>query len=110
MIYGKRIKMEKTRTSAEIWIEIGYKQAKLCNENSPVYIKCLVEGQGMRLVMTSVYNVLVSTKRINKIETLPIEEKNTLWEQTKEFAKDSLSLTETIRLSKCLYALEFLLN
>lgn len=102
--------MEKQKTWSESFIEIGYKQAALCNENSPAYINCLVNGIGIRMVMVTVYNTLVFKKKIIKIEDLPVDEKNTLWEQTKEFAKGELNLTETIRLSKCLYALEYLIQ
>lgn len=90
-------------------LEIGRKQAAMCNENSVAYINCLVTCEGMRNVMCMVYNVLTYTKAIPKIETIPTEEKNTLWLQTKEFADNRLDLKETIRLSKSLYALEFLL-
>lgn len=108
--YGKHLKMKKTKTWSESWIEIGYKQVAMCNENSPIYISSLVNCIGMRMVMVTVYNSLVLKKKIEKIEDLPLEEKNILWKQTKEFAKDSLSLIETIRLSKALYALEYLLT
>lgn len=98
------------RKWSEMMIEMGYKHAKLCNEDSVTYINCLIEGAGMRLVMVTVYNSLVSTKRIKKIQDLPIEEKNTLWVQTKEFTDNKLNLQETINLSKALYAIEYLLN
>ena len=97
-------------TYSESIIEVGRKQAAMCNENSLAYINCLVTCEGMRSVMVMVYNVLTYTKAIAKIENIPLEEKNTLWEQTKEFANNTLSLPETIRLSKCLYALEYLIN
>lgn len=93
-----------------MFIEMGYKHAKMCNEDSVSYINCLVKGAGIRLVMVTIYNALVATKRIKKIEDIPIEEKITLWEQTKEFANNTLSLAETIKLSRCLYALEYLLT
>jgi len=93
-----------------MWIELGYKQARICNEDSVNYINCLVKGRGLRMIMEMVYKSLLTAKRISRIEELPIEEKMTLWEQTKEFANDTLNLPETIKLSKCLYALEYLLN
>ena len=97
-------------TYSESIIEVGRKQAAMCNENSVAYINCLVTCEGMRSVMAMVYNVITYTRRAPKIENIPLEEKNFLWMQTKDFAKDSLSLPETIRLSKCLYALEYILN
>lgn len=97
-------------TYSERILEIGRKQAAMCNENSVAYINCLVTCEGMRNVMCMVYNVLTYTKSIPKIESIPTEEKHTLWEQTKEFAKDTLSLAETIRLSKALFALEYLIQ
>lgn len=102
--------MAETRTWNEMIIEMGYKHAKMCNENSVVYIGCLVKGAGMRLIMELVYKSLITTKKIKKIEDLPLEEKTALWAQTKEFAANTLSLSETIMLSKSLYALEFLLQ
>lgn len=97
-------------TYSESIIEVGRKQAAMCNENSIAYINCLVTCEGMRSVMVMVYNVLTYTKAILKIENIPLEEKNTLWEQTKEFANNTLDLKETIRLSRCLYAIEYLLT
>lgn len=91
-------------------LDLGYKQATLCNNDSFTYINCLVKNEGMRSTIVMVYNVLVSTKRIPKIENLTFDGKTALWEQTKEFAKDNLNLQETIRLSKCLYALEYLIS
>lgn len=102
--------MAEVKTWSEMWIELGYKHAAMCNENSVSYINCLVDGVGLRLIMVTVYNALVVTKRIIKIEDIAVEEKNTLWLQTKEFANNTLNLQETIKLSKCLYALEYLLN
>lgn len=102
--------MEQTKTWNDSWIELGYKQARICNENSVGYINFLVAGNSTRAVMVEVYNTLVRTKRIQKIEDLPLDEKNTLWEQTKEFSDNNLNLKETINLSKCLYAIEYLLN
>lgn len=102
--------MAETRTWTEMWIDIGYKQAKMCNEDSVNYINCLVKGRGMRLIMEMVYKALVTAKKINKIEEIPLEEKIILWEQTKDFAVGELNLSETIKLSKCLFALEYLLT
>lgn len=102
--------MEQTKTWNEQWIELGYKQARMCNENSVGYINFLVKADGIRAVMVEVYNALIRTNRIKKIEDIPIDEKNTLWEQTKEFADNNLNLKETIKLSKCLYAIEYLLT
>lgn len=102
--------MEGTKTWNELWIEMGYKQAKMCNENSPSYINCLVTGAGMRMVLVTVYNILVATKRVQRIEYLDLEEKNLLWEQTKELANNTLNLQETIKLSRCFYAIEYLLT
>lgn len=97
-------------TYSDILIKIGKQQAAMCNNNSVVYINCLVKFSTMRHLMTSIYNALVHTKFVSKIEDLPLEEKTTLWEQTKAFANNTLNLPETIKLSKCLYAIEYLLQ
>lgn len=102
--------MEKTKGWSDMMIDMGYEHAKMCNENSVGYIQTLVSGTGMRMIMTTVYNSLVAKKKISKIEDLSLEEKNTLWLQTKEFANNTLSLAETIKLSKSLYTLEYLLQ
>lgn len=102
--------MAEMKSWNDMWIELGYKQAKMCNENSPSYINCLVTGAGIRMIMVTVYNVLIATKKVTQIENLPLDEKNLLWGQTKEFADNNLNLQETIKLSKCLYAIEFLLT
>lgn len=95
---------------SEMILDLGRKQAAMCNDNSVTYINCLITADGIRALMVLVYNSLVSTKRIQKIQNLSIEEKNTLWVQTKEFADNKLNLQETINLSKSLYAIEYLLN
>jgi len=97
-------------TYSDMLLDAGYKQAAMCNNDSVTYINCLVACVGIRQFMLHIYNGLVGSKRIPKIENLPVEEKNSLWEQTKEFANNTLNLPETIKLSKCLYALEYLLN
>lgn len=102
--------MDKMKTWTEMVIEMGYKHAKMCNEDSVNYINCLVKGRGMRLVMEMVYKSLITSKKIIRIEDLTVEEKTLLWEQTKEFAAGELNNSETIKLSKCLYAIEFLLQ
>lgn len=89
---------------------MGYKHAKMCNEDSVNYINCLVKGRGMRLIMEMVYKSLLTAKKISRIEDLPLEEKTALWEQTKEFAAGELNLSETIKLSRSLFALEYLLT
>jgi hypothetical protein len=98
------------KTWNELFIDIGYKQAAMCNENSFSYINCLISADGIRNLMVSVYNSLITKKLLSKIENLSIEEKNILWIQTKEFAANKLNLNETISLSKSLYAIEYLLN
>jgi hypothetical protein len=90
--------------------EVAKKQAAMCNDDSVTYINCLITCEGMRGLMTTVYNALINTKRAIKIEDLSLEEKNTLWLQTKEFANNQLNLQETIKLSKCLYSIEYFLT
>lgn len=96
-------------TYSDMLINVGKQQAALCNNNSITYINCLVKFGTMRQLMTSVYFTLVHTNQVSKIENLPLEEKTALWAQTKEFAANTLSLSEMIKLSRCLYALEYLL-
>jgi len=95
---------------SESILALGRKQATMCNDNSVAYINCLVTCEGMRAIMVMVYNVIIHLKLSPAIENLSLEEKNFLWTSAKDFAKESINLTETIRLSKCLYALDYLLT
>jgi len=102
--------MKERTTYSDMLLEIGSKQATMCNDDSVTYINCLVTCDGMRQLMATVYACLTYIKRLPKIEDLSLEEKTTLWEETKEFANNRLDLKETIKLSKCLYTIEHFLN
>jgi len=98
------------KTTGEEMLELAKKLASMFDSNNEAFMNCLVTGEAMRKIMSEAYKILVFKNIIPKIELLPIEDKNNIWERTKEFAAKRLSNVECIELSKGLYALEYFLN
>lgn len=95
---------------SNIYLEIGKAQVELFYQNNLDYINSLVTCDSIRGLMNSIYNFLTDTKKIEKIETLELEYRQSLWDQTKEYAAGRLDKKKAIELSKALYTLEYLLN
>lgn len=101
---------KETKSLNQLFYELGKKQIELLHQDNCAYIECLVVCDSSREVMHTVYKSLISMKLIPKIEALPLQDKNVLWEQAKEFSKDRLDKNKTIVLSKSLYAIEYYLS
>ena len=68
-------------------------------------------SQSQRMVWLAVYWECVTLRGLPKIENLDPETKSELWASTLEFTRDKqLTKAQKIEVSKCLYALEFILN
>ena len=68
-------------------------------------------SKSQRMVWLSVYGECVTLKGLPRIEDLDPDNKNALWGLTMEFTKGKqLTKAQKIEVSKCLYALEFILN
>jgi hypothetical protein len=92
------------------FVELGYKQAALCRENPEVYLNLLVTAQSQRSIMFSAYNSLRMAGKLKAIELLPEEARREIWQSAKDLAKGRLPTDKLILLSKCLMALNYLLE
>src|SRR5690242_17227257 len=98
------------RTWPEMWIELGKKQVDVFTANHEAYLECIVTSAGIRNVMMTVYNMLVGSKMLQKLEDQPYNGKLHVWETAKEIAKDRMDKEGVIKLSKVLYTIEYYLN
>lgn len=92
------------------WINIGKKQTNDFMNNNVGFIEGLITLDVPIKLMLLCYKSLVIKRLIKELELLPIDQKNTIWEQAKEFANDRLNKDQLIDLCRSLYALEYLLN
>lgn len=67
------------------------------------------EIKSLRSMWYGIYGDSVLNKVFIPVENLPIEEKTTLWDYTRQIAPE-LNREDKIKLSKCLYAIEYYLN
>jgi hypothetical protein len=94
----------------EGFIALGYKQAAICEKDPETFITCLVKYGSQRSVMMAVYNTLVASKLLTRIEDLPEEKKRGWWEQAKTDAAGRLPADKVKVLARCLYVLDWLLQ
>lgn len=99
------------------FIELGRKQAEMFNWNRPgirdpnqTFINLLITGYAFRQIMVLAYKSLVGYKRIIPIEELPPEQKDALWDSTKEMAGGMVGKDKIIAFTQCLYTLEYYLQ
>lgn len=97
-------------TSGSKFLDLARKQADLFMNNNIAWIESLVTTDCIKSIMEIGYNVLVRQKAIVEIGKMPIEEKENLWESTKEFCRDRLTVVEMKRVAKALICLEYLLT
>lgn len=89
------------------WIIFGAKQMDVFDQNNIAFCNCLVFGDGLRKCMIEVYKAIVNHKFATKIEDLSLAEKEVLWLQAKEVAREILlDKEQMIELSKALYVIE----
>lgn len=92
------------------YIDLGYKQAALCRQNPEAYLNLLVTASSQRSIMFSAYNSLRMRGQLKAIELLPEEARREIWQSAKDLAKGRLPTDKLILLSKCLMALNYLLE
>lgn len=92
------------------WIEIGKKQAIDFMNNNVAFMEVLITCVVPIKLMLLCYRSLVIKKAIKELESLPVNQKNTIWEQAKEFSNGRLNKDQLIDLCRSLYTLEYLLN
>lgn len=81
-----------------------YKQELYKSEDAEVYLKTFCNSEIRVSILILAYDTLVNTKRIEAIESLPIEEKRKLWEEAKRLC-DNDNKQYLIRVSKALFTL-----
>lgn len=89
---------------------LGLKQIALLQDNNVAFMDGLVTCDSIRGLMHRIYTAFVARKLINPIEQMEIKEKEDLWMLTKEISSDRLDTGESVKLSRILYCMEFLLN
>lgn len=78
--------------------------------NNQNFIDCLVKFYYVRWTLTCAYSGLIGKKIIIPIESLPAEEKEKLWLETKYYADGKLNKNQLVELSKALISLEYFIR
>lgn len=92
------------------FLDLAIKQVELFQQDNVAWMECLIICECTKSIMEIGYNNLVRQKVITEIEKMSLEEKNKLWELTKEFCAGRLSAHEMKRVAKGLVCLEYLLT
>lgn len=95
----------------EIMMNTGRKMAATFEDNNIAFVNALIITSGTRHMMRWLYFHMVNRKRIQPIETLPLETK----EQTWSFVKDVCEGKTTDRIimkeiAMAFYAIEYFIN
>lgn len=93
-----------------MFLELARKQVFLFELDNVSYMRTLVNAQSIRNIMIGGYNSLLVGNKLTPIESLPPEQKTTMWETAKEIAVGKLDTEKLIELCKALCCLEYMLN
>lgn len=94
-----------------MFVELGEMFADDFEKDNVAFCNGLTAGKVAMSVLESCYKVLVSKKKIKKIEDLPRNEREIIWNTAKEFANGRLKNNEQmITLCKSIYAVEYFLT
>jgi hypothetical protein len=91
----------------EIAIWLGGMQVQLFESNHPVYMDVFCSGEGIRKIICSYYDRLVSEGKIFPIEVLEPEFKKELKELAKDIGAGRLNIDGLVQLCKCLHVLAY---
>lgn len=91
----------------EIAIWLGGKQVELFESNHPIYMDTFCSGEGIRRIICTYYNELVSKGNILPIEALEPDLKKELKELAKDIGNQRLNVDGLIQLCKCLQVLAY---
>lgn len=95
----------------EVFMNFGRKQARLFEQDNISYTEALLRLTGSRKMMVWLYYRLRNYKYITPIEDLSQEEKEQMWQFTKEICVGEHRVKEKMRqMSLSFYALEYFLN
>lgn len=92
------------------FIYLGKRQAESFEKDNIRYMKALPFVEVPQIILLQCYNIFVSSRKIKKIEELPVQDKQTIFDTAKEISMGKLGKEQLVRLCKCLYSLEFILN
>ncbi len=90
--------------------DIGKMQSDMFCSNPPVYESLIITSTTIRQLMNMVYSHLVYYKLVLPIESLPVSEKNELWEVSKKIINGRMDKYGCIEVSKVMYAISYYLN
>lgn len=89
---------------------LARKQGEIFEKDNVGYMKSIPFVQTPQSILLGCYEILVRQVKVKKIEELSEVDQRNIWDTAKEFAAGRLNKEELIRLSKCLYALEYILT
>lgn len=94
-----------------MFVEIGKMFAVDFEKNNVGFCKGLPAAKVAMSILESCYNIFLYQKKIKKIEDLPENEKQIIWETAKELSNGRLQNNEQMKtLCRALYSLEYLLS
>lgn len=88
------------------WFKMGVSQMEIFDKQPEVYFKMLVASPTIREIWKTIYARSVYQKQLVRIEEVPVEIKNKIWEEAKDLAGQLLTKQETIDLSKALLTIK----
>lgn len=94
-----------------LYLDLGKMYAEDFEKDNIMFMSGLIGIERAQDILCGCYHFLCSVNKLTDLELLPIEGKKIIWETAKEMADGRLKNNDQmIKLCKCLYALEYLLN
>lgn len=90
----------------DAWFDMAMRQMDLFDKDPEVYFKMLVASKPIRDIWKTIYSRSVYKNQLVRIEDVPVEIKNEIWEHAKDLAGQLLTKQETIDLSKALLTIK----
>lgn len=88
----------------------GMAMQNIFADNNLAFMNCLGNNTSVTGILNWCYSSLVLTKKVTPIESIPVSEKNRLFEIVKEFTPPLAEKDHIIRCCRALHALEYYLK
>lgn len=99
------------KQSNDLIVNAGRKYAQLFENDNLGFTQAMLRLSGSRMLMKWVYGLLVGRKQLTKLEDLPQEEKESMWEFIKDICVDEFRTKEMMyQMVIVFYTIEYFLN
>lgn len=92
------------------FLNLAKQETEVFQQNHVAWMECLVTCDCTKSIMELGYKILVRQNKIIPIEKMAQTDKENLWEQAKDFAKNRLDREGLIKMCRGLITLEYFLT